>query len=66
MCKNQYNAAVENFSTVWFSYEKNMFRNRKKMSEKRTEYKSHEPLYFKINTLSNKSEDVKVRINNIY
>lgn len=36
------------------------------MSEKRTEYKSHEPLYFKINTLGNKSEDVKVRINNIY
>ena len=32
-------------------------RNRKKMSEKRTEYKSHEPLYSKINTLSNKQED---------
>ena len=27
------------------------------MSEKRTEYKSHEPLYSKINTLSNKPED---------
>lgn len=32
-------------------------RNRNKMSEQRTEYKSQEPLYFKINTLCNKSED---------